>query len=121
MSKQRVEECYRLMYQGMINKDRKILSAVLDNDFVLKHMTGMQQSKESFIRAVEDGTLNYFSADHQSIEAKIHDNTAQLIGQSIVNAAVFGGGRHTWRLQLDLKLVLKAGKWIITEARASTY
>ena len=121
MSKEQIENCYRQMYQGMINKDRKILSEVLDNDFVLKHMTGMRQSKEAFIQAVEDGTLNYFSADHQSIEAEIHDNTAQLTGQSVVTAAVFGGGRHTWRLQLKIKLVQKDHTWRMLEAVASTY
>ena len=121
MSKGQIEDCYKLMYRGMIGKDRKILSEVLDDSFVLIHMTGMRQSKESFIRAVEDGTLNYFSADHQSIEAEIHDNTAQLTGQSVVTAAVFGGGRHTWRLQLKIKLVQKDHTWRMLEAKASTY
>ena len=121
MSKEQIENCYRKMYQGMIQKDRKILSEVLNNDFVLIHMTGMRQSKETFIRAVEDGTLDYFSASHQNIESEIHDDTAQLTGQSVVSAAVFGGGRHTWRLQLDLKLIRNANGWNITEAQASTY
>ena len=121
MSKERIEDCYRQMYQGMVAKDRKILSEVLDDSFVLIHMTGMRQSKEAFIRAVEDGTLNYFSADHQNIETDIHGDTALLIGQSLVSAAVFGGGRHTWRLQLDLKLIRNANGWSITEAGASTY
>ena len=67
MSKEQVMDCYRQMYRGMIDKNREILSEVLDDSFVLIHMTGMQQSKEAFIRAVEDGTLNYFSASHQNI------------------------------------------------------
>ena len=63
MSKELVEKCYRQMYRGMIDKDKEILSEVLDDSFVLIHMTGMRQPKEAFIRAVEDGTLNYFSAE----------------------------------------------------------
>ena len=54
-----VVNCYREMYRGMIDKNRNTLSEVLDDSFVLVHMTGMRQSKEAFIRAVEDGTLNY--------------------------------------------------------------
>ena len=119
--KERIEECYRQMYRGMIEKDRGILSEVLDEAFVLVHMTGMRQSKEAFIRAVEDGTLNYYSADHQIIDVKIGGDTAQLVGQSMVRAAVFGGGQHTWRLQLKIKLVQKGDDWKITEAIASTY
>ena len=121
MPKERIAECYQQMYRGMIDKDRKILSGLLDNDFVLIHMTGMQQSKEAFIRAVEDGTLNYFSASHQNIETEIHRDIAQLTGQSVVRAAVFGGGQHTWRLQLKIKLVQKDNTWRMLEARASTY
>ena len=109
------------MYRGMIAKDRDALSAVLDDCFVLVHMTGMRQHKEAFIRAVEDGTLNYYSADHQRVEANIYDGRAELIGQSRVSAAVFGGGRGTWRLQLRLKLKQADGNWKITEAKASTY
>ena len=119
--KERMESCYRQMYLGMMDKDRTILSKVLDDSFVLIHMTGMRQGKEAFICAVEDGTLNYFSADHQQISVDIHGSTAELTGQSIVRAAVFGGRQHTWRLQLDLALIKKGDAWAITEAKASTY
>ena len=119
--KEVIKNCYRQMYCGMVDKNRMILSEVLADRFVLIHMTGMRQSKEAFIRAIEDGTLNYFRADHQHLDAAVYGNTAQLTGQSIVTAAVFGGGRHTWRLQLDLKLIKDVDAWVITEARASTY
>ena len=119
--KEIIAECYKEMYRGMIDKDSRLLSRVLDESFVLVHMTGMRQSKEAFIRAVEDGTLNYFSAGHQSIDVSIEDESASLVGKSLVNAAVFGGGRHTWRLQLKLKLVKKTDDWKITEAKASVY
>ena len=119
--KEKIENCYRQVYLGMVEKDRSILSEVLDDSFVLVHMTGMRQSKTAFIRAVEDGTLNYYSANHQRLETKVSGDQAELIGQSVVNAAVFGGGPHTWRLQLKLKLVQREDSWRITEAKASTY
>ena len=119
--KEKIENCYRQMYLGMIQKDRNVLSEVLDDSFVLVHMTGMRQSKAAFIQAVEDGTLNYYSANHQRMEANVSGDQAELIGQSAVNAAVFGGGPHTWRLQLKLKLVQRADSWRISEAKASTY
>ena len=119
--KEQIEACYRQMYRGMVEKDRAMLSEVLDDTFVLVHMTGMRQNKEAFIRAVENGTLNYYSANHQRIDVEIHGDTAELVGQSVVNAAVFGGGRNTWHLQLRLKLIRAGGAWKITEARASTY
>ena len=119
--KERIENCYYQMYRGMVEKDQNVLSEVLDDSFVLVHMTGMRQSKTAFIRAVEDGTLNYYSADHQRISVEFHGESAELVGQSAVSAAVFGSGRHIWRLQLKLELIQKAGDWKITEARASAY
>ena len=119
--KEQIETCYRQMYRGMVEKDRGLLSEVLDDTFVLVHMTGMRQNKEAFIRAVENGTLNYYSADHQSMDAEVHGDVAKLVGRSVVNAAVFGGGRNTWHLQLRLKLIQADSAWKITGARASTY
>lgn len=114
-------EAYKKMYTAMIAKDAAELNEILDNDFVLVHMTGMRQSKAEFIRAVENGTLNYYSADHQQIDIDINGDSAVLIGQSAVNAAVFGGGCSTWRLRLKLKLTKKADAWKMSEAKASTY
>lgn len=115
------EDCYRRLYRGMMEKDETILEEVLHPSFVLRHMTGMHQTKEEFIRAVQDGTLNYRSADHQNIKVTLQRNQAELTGQSVVRAAVFGGGWNTWRLQLKCRLSSENGKWQITEAAASTY
>ena len=116
-----IESCYEQMYQGMLDKDRELLDEVLHDSFVLIHMTGMRQPKEEFISAVVDGTLNYYTASHQRMDVDIAGDNAVLVGKTLVNAAVFGGRQHTWRLQQDLKLVKENGTWKITEARASTY
>ena len=70
--KDKIENCYRQMYLGMIEKDSDVLSEVLDDSFILVHMTGMRQSKSEFIRAVENGILNYYSADHQRMETNLY-------------------------------------------------
>ena len=119
--KEKIENCYRQMYDGMVRKNGRLLSEVLDDSFVLIHMTGMRQSKEVFIRSVEDGTLNYYSTAHQEIKTEIHGETATLHGKSIVNAAVFGGGRHTWRLYIRMALAHRENAWRITEAAVSTF
>jgi hypothetical protein len=38
-----------------------------------------------------------------------------------MSAAVFGGARHTWRLQQDLRMEKRDGTWLLVESRASTY
>lgn len=119
--KEALADRYRRMYQGMVGKDRALLDQVLAPDFVLTHMTGTRQSKEAFIRAVENGTLNYSSAEHEDITAQVRGDRASLTGKSLVHAAVFGGGWHTWRLRLDCRLCREGGRWQMYEAEASTY
>lgn len=121
------EEMLRAMYRDLsdasMRKDAVAIRALLAPDYVLVHMTGMRQSREEYISAVTDGTLNYYSTEHESIDVRISPDGvhATIHGRSRVNAAVFGGGRYTWRLQQDLKAEKCSGTWLFTESRASTY
>ena len=119
--KEQIIQLYKEMYTAMVNKDRAELERVHDDSFVLVHMTGMRQPKEVYISSIMDGTLNYYSAEHEDMQVEVKDDTAVLIGKSRVNAAVFGGGKHTWRLQLRFQLVNKNGEWRFAMASASTY
>lgn len=117
-----LKSLYQEMYQAMIHKDAKTLDKVLDNSFVLIHMTGMHQSKQAFIQADVDGTLNYYTEITDDTDISVHGNNAVVIGKSRVNAAVFGGGRYTWRLEQDLTCHKMAdGNWKIMKSAASTY
>ena len=118
---QMIRDAYIRMYEGMIAKDELILREVLDDSFVLVHMTGMRQPKQAFIKAVLNGTLNYFSAEHENMPVEISGDTAVLTGQSYVAAAVFGGGRSNWHLQQKCSLKKTDGVWKIIRSVASTY
>ena len=119
--KEQIIQLYKEMYTAMVNKDKAELERVHDDSFVLVHMTGMRQPKDVYISSIMDGTLNYYSAEHEDMQADVKGDTAVLIGKSKVTAAVFGGGKHTWRLQLRFQLVKKNGEWRFALASASTY
>ena len=119
--KEQIVQLYKEMYTAMIYKDRAVLERVHDDSFVLIHMTGMRQPKEVYIGSIMDGTLNYYSAAHEDMQVEINGDTAVITGRSRVNAAVFGSGKHTWRLQLRFRLVKKDSEWKFTLASASTY
>ena len=119
--KELLTQCYHAMYRGMIEKDMELLGESLDESFVLVHMTGMRQTKSQYMDYIASGTLNYYSEKTEHIEITVSEEQAKLVGQSRVNAAVFGGGKHVWSLQLSMKAVKRNGKWYMTEAVASTY
>ena len=119
--KEQIIALYHQMYQAMVEKDTATLNRIHAPEFVLVHMTGMRQSKQAYIQAIADGTLNYYSAEHEQMDLTINNEHATLQGRSRVSAAVFGGGRHTWPLQLTFQLVKLNGHWLFTESRASTF
>ena len=119
--KEEITQLYHDMYAAMVSKDEPELNRVHDDSFVLHHMTGMQQNKQTYIDSIMDGTLNYYEEHTESLNISVNGSDAVMTGRSRVTAAVFGGGLHTWRLQLKFDLVKKADGWKLTGARASTY
>ncbi|MBQ4432563.1 MAG: nuclear transport factor 2 family protein [Bacteroidales bacterium] len=119
--KQAIEQLYKQQYRAMIAKDIAALDSILDDSSVLIHMTGARQKKSDYLCEIEDGTLNYYSVEDDSIVVTVDGDTATMTGRSRVTAAVYGGGRHTWRLQIHSTLAKKNGRWLFIEQRASTY
>jgi ketosteroid isomerase-like protein len=105
----------------MIAKNEASLRGMMSDDYYLMHMTGVHQSADDFISGLMGGTFNYYSADHDDIQVSIDGDTATMVGKSRVLAAVYGGGRHRWRLRGDFTLRKENGKWKLTSSKASTY
>ena len=116
-----ISELYRDYWRYMIEKNAEGLRRIMSDDYYLLHMTGVRQTKDEFIKGLLGGTFNYYSAEHDGIEVRIAGDTATMIGRSRVSATVYGGGRHTWRLQGDFTLRKENGNWKFTSSKASTY
>ena len=116
-----IRELYRRYWQCMINKDADGLRSLMSEDYYLCHMTGVKQSVNEFIGGLMNGTFNYYSAEHDSIEVSITGGVATMTGKSRVSAAVYGGGKNEWRLQGDFTLRKENGNWKLTSSKASTY
>ena len=119
--KEQIRGLYREYWRCMITKDADGLRGMMTEDYTLLHMTGVKQSAETFLKGLLDGTFNYYSADHDSIEVQIRGDRASMIGKSRVLAAVYGGGKHSWRLRGDFSLRKEEGRWKLSSSRASTY
>ena len=119
--KEQFSALYEGMYRAMIAKDTVALGRLLTEDSVLVHMTGHRQSRKEYLSEIASGVLNYYSVETDALEITVDGDTARMTGRSRVNAAVYGGGRHTWRLQMDSQLRKENGMWRIAYSRASTY
>ena len=118
---EQIRALYRSYWRCMIDKAADGLRSILSKDYHLLHMTGVRQSAEVFLRGLLDGTFNYFSAEHDSIDVQIDGDQAVMVGKSRVLAAVYGGGQHLWRLRGDFTLRREPDGWKLTQSEASTY
>ena len=116
-----IRDLYRDYWRCMIAKDADDLRGMMTDDYSLLHMTGLRQPAELFLKGLLDGTFNYYAADHDSIEVNVSGDQASLIGKSRVLAAVYGGGKHSWRLQGVFTLRKEEGCWKFSSSRTSTY
>lgn len=118
---EQIKELYRTYWQYMIDKNAQGLREIMSDDYYLRHMTGVKQSVDEFLKGLLNGTFNYYSAEHDEITVRVNGDTATMIGKSRVLAAVYGGGKNSWRLQGDFSLRKVQDNWKLTSSRASTY
>lgn len=119
--KEEIIACYKAMYDGEIRKDIQYLGQVLDESYVLVHMTGTRMNRQEYFDAILDGTLNYYWCEHERLTVTISEDRAEMIGDTKVEAAVYGGSKHIWPLRLKCEFVKKEGGWKMTKSVASTY
>ena len=114
---------YHRAWAAMIVKDASELRATHAPQFTLTHMTGKRQPREDYIGKIVDGTLNYYNEHTENIDVGLHGSErAGVTGHSIVTAAVYGGGRHTWHLRMAFTAAKQdSGEWKFTECKVSTY
>ena len=119
--REQIEALYRDYWRCMIEKDAAGLRRMMAEDYTLLHMTGARQSADALLRGLLGGTFNYYSAEHDAIDVTVNGDRATLVGKSRVLAAVYGGGKHRWRLRGDFTLRKENGVWKLTGSSASTY
>ena len=119
--KEIIKNLYIELCDASINKDLNKLDEILADDYILVHMTGMNQTKEDYINSVKNGELKYYESIHEDIEITIKDNKANVVGKTITLASPFRMHKSWWRLRQNLELEKIDGKWIIKHSKASTY
>jgi ketosteroid isomerase-like protein len=111
---------YAEMYDAMLTADTSRLNALLDDDYVLVHMTGYRKPKTEWLADVASGRMTYHHAQQQTLRIEAVGDEAVVTGRAIVDATIWGSRGH-WNLQLITRHQRRAGRWLATGTTASTY
>ena len=106
----------RWMVQGRTDR----LEELLDDGFVLVHITGYVQSKAEWLAQIDSGEMTYHGIREQSVKVEVHGDTAVLVARNLVDATIWGS-RATWPLEMTTPFAKQEGRWRPTRSRAITY
>lgn len=104
----------------MIAQDIDSINAILDERFVLTHITGYQQPKAEWLEEIRSESMKYYGYEMVSTSVKMEGNKATFIGRNRLDARIWGT-RNTWNLQQIMTLGKQGNKWIIMKSVASIF
>jgi Domain of unknown function (DUF4440) len=110
----------RQLTQLMIERNTAAIAKIVDENFILTHITGYVQPKEEWFAEIERESMKYYSAKEVKHEIKVNGNKAEFMNQNLLDARIWGS-RNTWRLQQKMTLEKRSGKWIILKSAASVF
>lgn len=117
--KQKILAIYQQIDAAMVNKDTQSLETILDNNYVLVHMTGYHQPKREWLEQIDNEQMKYYKTMPQKTIITIEGNTATLICDTKIEARIYGF-RTTWGMQMEMHFEKRGVDWFPVNAKATS-
>jgi DNA-binding Lrp family transcriptional regulator len=110
-----VLERFKEFQEAIIKKDAETLDEIMDDEYILTHMSGKTQTKAEYISEIMDGTLNYYKSTiiHPQISI-FEDDYAKIIADVELDAKVYGI-KGTWTLNTNISMKKMNNKWFLNQ------
>ena len=113
--KKEIEQFLDYWNAAMIAADTVRLGAMMDDDIILHHITGMTQTKREWLEEVASGSMKYHKIEKRNVVVTSNsDGNASVSFTSVITATIWGS-YDTWTLNGTMRLVKRNGRWIRTE------
>lgn len=113
--KQEIEHFLDDWNAAMIAADTMRLGAMMDDDIILRHITGMTQTKREWLEEVASGSMKYHKIEKRDVVVTSNsDGSASVSFTSVITATILGS-YGTWTLSGTMRLVKRSGRWIRVE------
>jgi ketosteroid isomerase-like protein len=117
--KQKILAVYQRIDDAMVNKDTDTLDNILEDNYVLVHITGYHQGKQEWLEQIENEEMKYFKTMPQKTTITIDGTTAILICDTRIDARIYGF-RNTWSMKMEMHFEKRGDNWYPVNAIATS-
>ncbi len=112
---EKLKEAYNMRLTAMVEQDVDTLSYLMDDDLILRHITGRTQTKTEWLNDVASGNMFYINIENTRMDIKINGDRATIDHTNIIEARIYGS-YGTWTLSGTSYYVKRSNRWIWTNA-----
>ena len=113
--RQEIEQFLDEWNDAMVAADTIRLGAIMGDGIILRHITGMTQTKREWLEEVASGSMKYHKIEKRNVKVSLNaDGSVSVSFTSVITATIWGS-YGTWTLNGTMRLVKRNGKWIRTE------
>ena len=113
--KNEIEQFLDEWNDAMIVADTVRLGAMMDDGIILRHITGMTQTKREWLEEVASGSMKYHKIKKKNVKVSLNTDGSVSVSFTSVITATIWGSYGTWTLNGTMLLVKRNGKWIRTD------
>ncbi|MEU3611751.1 nuclear transport factor 2 family protein [Streptomyces sp. NPDC006872] len=118
--REEVLTAYRAHLRAMTDGDTDTLDDLLDDGFVLTHITGYQQPKAEWLSQMRAGRFVYHRVIEKNVTVDVEGDTARLVGRIVTEATVYGT-HADWPLQFAMDWARDGDTWTALRSVATTW
>ena len=115
LARQEVERFLDDWNEAMVAADTARLGAMMDDNIILRHITGMTQTKREWLEEVASGSMKYHKIVKRDVSISIASDGSNSVSFMSVITATIWGSYGTWTLSGSMRLVKRNGRWIRVE------
>ena len=110
--KREIEKYLQDWNAAMIAADTVRLSTMMDDGIILRHITGMTQTKQEWLEEVAGGSMKYHKIETRNVIINTQGNNSANVSFTSAITATIWGSYGTWTLRGSMKLMKRNGRWI---------
>ena len=110
-----LKETYNMRLKAMVEQDVETLASLMDDNLILRHITGKTQTKEEWLDDIKKGNMYYIKIENTKMDIRIDGDRATIEHTNIIEARIYGS-HGTWTLNGTSYYIKRLNKWIWTNA-----